>query len=85
MVLTKPIVNAPDLVRAIENDEVIQSLEKQGDIVSYFLRGEQLNNKYNNINENRDEVFNRLMKEVSSNSDIILYRIVFDLIKTKKI
>lgn len=76
--LITPVVVAPNLRLALENDEVFNSIH-EGDDVAYFLRSEQINKIYGNF-EDRSEMLEGILK---NNTDGLndVYRSVYELIK----
>lgn len=76
--LTEPVINAPNLIRATETDEVLDSMEDN--LIGYFLRSAQINRKYGLQKDNDDEIFNGIIKDCSD-GDKSLYRSIYRLIK----
>lgn len=81
--LCEPIVVAPDLRRAMENDEVLSSIGEDDDI-AYFLRSEQLNRYYNNRGDN-SIIFENILSGISDTNEIFIYRSIYNLIKEGKL
>lgn len=85
MMLTEPVISAPDIQRAVELDWVLKALEEDNDDILYFLRAEQLNIKYNVLSESRDIIFRSLMETCSDAEQVIYYKVIYNLILNKKL
>lgn len=75
--LTEPVINAPDLPRALDVDEVLNSMGDNQ--IGYFLRSEQLNRKYK-LNKDNSKIFDNLLKDVNDNNKKELYKSIYRLI-----
>lgn len=77
--LVEPVVVAPNVNRAIDTDDVLNSISEDDDI-PYFLRLEQIN-KFYNVNKDTSEMFNNLLGKVSDPYLKTIYKSIYMLIK----
>ena len=81
--LVEPVVVAPNINRAIENDDVLLSISEDDDI-PYFLRLEQINKAYNVVKDT-SEMFKTLLTKVTDRYEKTIYISIYNLIKEGKL
>lgn len=77
--LKEPVVIAPNLRRAVENDEVLASISKD-DSIAYFLRSEQINRAYG-VDKDNSSMLDLLLNNVADTSLCHIYKSLYKLIQ----
>lgn len=77
--LCDPVINAPTLRDALENDETLMNIDK-ADEVARFLRTLEIKLKYNSSDNDYYTQFENLIKTVKSGEDVIIINSLYNLI-----